>query len=255
MVLVDVHSHLDFKHFDSDREEVVSNMRDKNIFTLSNTLNRDNYYYTKDLFKECSDVVKVCPGLYPVDAQSICDADFESYLNEIRTDRENVMAIGEVGLDLKHGSDEVEFKVQVQRFKSLIELGIELDKPVIIHTWGAEAQVLEILESYVQKSNFRKFILHCFTGKKKLVKKIKELKLYASIPLTVLNTQNFQMLVEELPIGNLFAETDSPYQNPDKERNSPLNIGRVYEKIALIKGYDKAEIENIIYRNYQKVFL
>ena len=63
------------------------------------------------------------------------------------------------------------------------------------------------------------------------------------------------MLVEELPVTKLLAETDAPYQNPDKERNSPLNIPRVYEKIAQMKGYDFSEIENILYRNYQRVFL
>ncbi|MFW6285762.1 MAG: TatD family hydrolase [Nanoarchaeota archaeon] len=255
MVLIDIHSHMDFNHFDNDRINLIEEMKKNNIITLSNTLNQENYNYSKELFKKHNDVIKVCPGLYPIEAQKISNENFNNYIKQIKKEKNDILAIGEIGLDLKHGSDNKEFKVQVQRFKSLIELGIELNKPMIIHTWGAEQEVLEIIEEYVLKTNFNKFILHCFTGKKKLIKKIKELKIYASVPLIILNTQSFQSLVEILSIRNLFIETDSPYLNPDKTRNSPLNIPKIYEKIAQIKKYDTIEIENIIYRNYQKVFL
>lgn len=253
MKLVDIHSHMDFKQFDDDRDVIVSKMREQNIFTLTNTLNRDNFHYTNELFKENSDVVKVLPGLYPLDAQEISDLEFKEYLDEIRSIKD-LVAIGEVGLDLKHGSNDAEFEVQKKRFKDIVELAIELNKPVIVHSWGAEAQLMEIIEEYVTSRGFRKFVIHCFTGKKKLIKKICELKIYASVPLTILNTQNFQILVSELPISKLLVETDSPYQHPGKERNSPLNIPLIYEKIAHMKGYDKKEIENMIYLNYQRLF-
>ena len=92
-------------------------------------------------------------------------------------------------------------------------------------------------------------------GKKKLIKDIKELEIYCSIPLIVLNTQSFQDMVKELPISQLLVETDSPYLNPSRERNSPLNIPKIYEKIAQLKGYDTREVENIIYRNYRLLIL
>lgn len=254
MTLVDIHSHMDFEQFDSDRDDIVSAMREGNIITLTNTLNRENYHKTLSLFKDSPDVVKVLPGLYPTYAQEMSDGEFAEYLQEIRGIR-NLVAIGEVGLDLKHGSNEKEFEVQMRRFRSLIELAIELDKPIIVHSWGAESQTLDIIEEYVSAKGFKKFVIHCFTGKKKLIKKICDLKIYASVPLTVMNTQSFQILVNELPVSKLLVETDSPYQHPGKERNSPLNIPLIYAKIAELKGYDKKEIENIIFRNYQKLFV
>ena len=252
MKLVDIHSHMDFEQFDVDRDNIVSLMRERNILTLTNTINRENYHYALELFKNDSDVVVVLPGLYPTDAQDISDEDFNEYIEEIRHVKD-LVAIGEVGLDLNHGSDEKQFENQKRRFRQIIELAMELDVPVEVHSWKAEVQTLEIIEEYVNKG-FRKFVIHCFTGKKRLVRKIRDLKIYASVPLTVLNTQNFEMLVEELPISKLLVETDSPFQNPSKERNSPLNIPLIYEKIAQMKGYDKKEIENIIYRNFMRVF-
>lgn len=253
MVYIDTHAHLDWKSFDSDREQLVEEMKAKNIVTLTNTINYKNYLSTQKLFENYKEVVKVCPGLYPEDAQKISDEDFDAYLRFIKKEKDKFVLIGEVGLDKKYGDSEELFEKQVKRFRQIIELAIELDKPLSIHTRKAEIEVLNILREYVEKFNFSKFILHCFSGKKKLIKEIKELKIYCSIPLIVLNTQSFKILVEELPISKLLAETDSPFLNPSKERNSPLNIPQIYGEIANIKGLDKIEIENIIYRNYLKL--
>lgn len=252
MKLIDLHAHLDFETFDEDREKILDDMKKNNIFCLSNTLNRENYEKSKRIFKN-SDVVKVCPGLYPQETETITDEDFNSYLELIKKD--DPIAIGEVGLDRHHTKEPEKWEIQEKRFRQIIEFAIEIDKPLIIHTRKAEQRVLEILEEYVTKTRFNKFDLHCFTGKKKLIKKIKELNIYCSIPLAVLNTESFRILVDELPMRQILIETDSPFLNPDKERNTPLNIPRIYDEIAKIKGYDKKEIENIIYRNYMKFIL
>ncbi len=252
MALVDVHSHLDFKDFDKDRKELVEQMRNNNIISLTNTLNPQNYEETKKKFLGFEDTVKVCPGLYPQDAEKISDEDFEKYLKLLQKDKNKFVAIGEVGLDRHHTTDSKLWEVQEKRFRKIIELAIKIDKPIIVHTRKAEERVLELLKEYVTKYNYKKIDLHCFSGKKKLINTIRELKIYCSIPLTILNTQSFQILVENLPISQLLVETDAPFLHPSKERNSSLNIPQIYEKIAQIKGYDKKEIENIIYSNYMK---
>lgn len=255
MTYVDTHAHLDWKSFDDDREDLVNEMRAKNIIALSNTTSYENFVYTKGLFKDNLDVIKVCPGLYPQDAEKISDLEFNNYLDVIRKESKHIVLIGEVGLDKHYTKDDDLFGVQVKRFRQIIDLAIELDKPLSIHTRRAEIEVLNILREYVEKHNFRKFILHCFCGKKSLIKEIKELKIYCSIPLTVLNTTSVKDLVCDLSISQLLVETDSPFLNPNKERNSPLNVPQVYDEIANIKGLDKVEIENIIYRNYLKLIM
>lgn len=258
MAYVDLHCHLDWKSYDGEREQIVSEMKDKNIIALSNTTTRKNYEETKILFKN-SNNIHVCPGLYPQDAEKISDKDFNSYLDLIRKDSDKILAIGEVGLDRYHtklgdeGNENSElWEVQEKRFREIIELGIELDKPIIIHTRKAEQRVLEILREYVVSTGFKKFDLHCFSGKKKLIKDIIELGVYCSIPLTVINTESFRILVKELPIRQILVETDSPFLHPEKIRNSPLSVPLIYDEIAKIKGYDKNEIVNIIYKNYMR---
>ena len=252
MAYVDVHAHLDFDVFDETREQLIKELEAKNIFVLTNTLNQKNYEETKPLFTNTKHV-SVCPGLYPQDAETISDEAMESYLQNLRDNRDSFPAIGEVGLDRHNTKDNQElFDKQERRFRQMIELAIELDKPMLIHTRKAEEVTLEILREYVEKHNFKKFDLHCFTGKKKHIKTIKELGIFCSIPLAVLNTQSFQILVEHLPMRQILVETDSPFLNPHGFPNSSLNVPEIYDKIAEIKGYDKKEIINIIYRNYQR---
>jgi TatD DNase family protein len=251
MAYVDVHAHLDFKDFDQDREELIKKLKENSITTLTNTLNPQNYEYTKSLYGDC-DHIHVLPGLYPQDSEKLSDQEFNSYISYLKEHEDEFMAIGEVGLDRYNTVDPKLWELQEKRFKALIELGIELDKPLIIHTRKAEERVIEILEHYVSETGFKKFDLHCFSGKKKLISRIKALGIYCSIPLIVLNTQSFQLLVEELPMRQLLVETDSPFLNPSKERNSPLNIPQIYAKIAEIKGLDKKEVEHMIYINFQK---
>lgn len=253
-MFIDVHCHLDWESYGDEITKIISEMKDKNIVAWTNTINPESYNKAKEKFKNY-DNVKICAGLYPQDAETISDEDFNNYIKQIKKEKNQIVALGEVGLDFHHSTKQELFDIQEKRFRQLIDLAIKLDKPMLIHARKAEAKVLEILEEYVIKTGFKKFDLHCFMGKKKFIKKIIELGIYCSIPAIVKTTQSFQMLVKELPMKLILVETDSPFLHPEKKQNSPLIVPEIYEQIAQIKGYDKKEIENIIYRNFMKFTL
>ena len=99
-------------------------------------------------------------------------------------------------------------------------------------------------------------MLHCFSGKKILVKKAADLGYYFSIPTNIVRAQNFQLMAKEVNINQLFCETDTPYLSPFREKqNEPAFIIESYKKIAEIKGMDLEEVKNNIWMNYQKLFL
>ena len=252
MTFVDIHAHLDFEVFDNDRDDLLSKLKENKIVVYTNTLNYEEYLKSVKLF-ENYDNINVCPGLYPQEAEKYSTEQIDEYCTYLKKNKDSFLAIGEVGLDRHHTKKSELWDIQEKHFRKLIELAIQLNKPLIIHTRKAEVRTLEIIREYVESTGFKKFNLHCFTGKKKLIKEIKSLGIYCSIPLTVLNTESFQILVRELPIKQLLVETDSPFLNPNKERNTPLNVPLIYDKIADIKGYDKKEIQNIIYRNVMKL--
>ena len=107
----------------------------------------------------------------------------------------------------------------------------------------------------LEKLNYNKIIMHCFSGNMKLVERIINNQWYLSIPANVKHSEHFQKIVEKTSIKQLFCETDSPFLHPDKLRdNEPANVIESYKKIAEIKKMSLAEIEKIIEENYKRLF-
>ena len=165
----------------------------------------------------------------------------------IKKNKNNIVAISEVGLDFVNGED----KEQIEDFQKMIQLAEELKKPIVVHSRKAELKCIETLES----SKNKKIIMHCFSGKKSLVKRIADNGWFLTAPTIVVRSQQFQDIVKNVPISQLFCETDSPYLSPYKNQwNEPAFVIESYNKIAEIKGMDINEVVNNIYMNWQKVF-
>ncbi|MFW6220371.1 MAG: TatD family hydrolase [Nanoarchaeota archaeon] len=169
-------------------------------------------------------------------------------INFIKKNIKKISAIGEVGLDYKNGKNK---KLQMFIFKQMIELAIKHDLPLIIHSRKAELDVIEILEKY----DYKKIILHCFSGKKKLLLRAIKNNWYFTIPTAIVKATQYQEMVKLIPLNKLFCETDSPFMSPfvDK-KNEPMFVIESYKMISKIKNLELIELKNAIYMNYQKLF-
>ncbi len=240
MKLIDIHAHLDFPEL-RKQKELIEEIKKKNILVYSNTLSPRNYWETKELFKDKTHI-KVTPGFYPVDIENANEEEIKSFFETL--DKEKYDFIGEVGLDGKEGKN---LEKQEEFLTELLKYCEKNNKSILLHTRKAEKETLGILSRFKVK-----VCLHCFTGKKKFYKDIKEKGYYCSIPLSVLRSKQLQELVKYLPLSRILVETDSPFLNPLGGINTPLNVPLIYEKIAEIKKLDIREVINIIYMNYIK---
>jgi TatD DNase family protein len=252
MLLVDVHAHLNLKEFDSDLDEVINRAKIAGVKVfINNGLNPDSNRKTLELRKKYS-LIKPALGLYPDDAIKLTEKQIQDELNFIEKNKDEVIAIGEVGLDYKYCKEKKNQEFQKEIFLKIINISQKINKPLIIHSRKAESDVIEILE----KAKAKKVILHCFSGKLKLIKKAAELGYYFSIPTNITRSQHFQKLVEIVDINQLLTETDAPYLSSYKNsRNEPSFIIETIKKIAEIKNISINETANNIFMNYQKVFL
>ncbi len=251
MLLVDVHAHLDLKEFDSDLDDVIKRAEKAGVKAIiSNGINCKSNKKTIELSKKYP-IIKPALGLYPDDAIKLTQEQLQNELNFIKKNKEKIIAIGEVGLDYKYCKKKQEQELQKEIFIKIIKLSKKIDKPLIIHSRKAESDVIEILE----KEKTKKVVLHCFSGKLKLIKKAAELGYYFSVPTNVVRSSQFQKLVEIVDINQLLTETDSPYLSPYKnKRNEPSFIIETIKKIAEIKNITINETANNIFMNYQKFF-
>ena len=257
-LLVDVHTHLDHPLLINKIDEIVKRAKNAGLkHIITNGINPETNRTCLELSKKY-DIVKCAMGLYPRNALKkeiesgeyplkIADFDADGEIDFIRKNKNDIVAISEVGLDFVNGED----KEQIEDFQKMIQLAEELKKPIVVHSRKAELKCVEMLES----SKNKKIVMHCFSSKKSLVKRISDNGWFLTAPTIIVTSQQFQEIVKNVPISQLFCETDSPYLSPYKEKtNEPAFVAESYSKIAEIKEMDVIEAINNIYMNWQKVF-
>jgi TatD DNase family protein len=242
---IDIHCHLDLLE---DIDAVVERARKKDVGVIvTQGINIETNKKALELAEEFKEV-KVALGLYPSECVKLNKKEIDAEIAFIRKNAGKIAAIGEVGLDLKE-LDSLERQSAV--FQSMIELALELNVPVIVHSRNAELECIEFLENL----DVKKVIMHCFGGKLNLVRRIVKNGWSLSIPASVKNSTHFQEIVKIVPLQQLLCETDSPYLHPDKKfPNEPMNILISYKKIAEIKGLSLVDVQKQIFKNYQILF-
>ncbi len=231
--------------------EIVESCNEKNIQIVTCGVNSKSNKKTLSL-KEKHPEIEICLGIYPLDSLKISEDKIQKEINFIRKKRDKIIGIGEVGLDLHYENLPEKFEIQKINFEKFVKLAIELDKPVFVHSRDAEKETIELLEKF----DYKKIVMHCFSGSMKLVKIIVKNGWFLSIPASVKYNEHFQKIAEVVPLENLFCETDSPFLHPDKisgMKNTSENVLESYRKIAEIKKLDLEKVQEKIWENFERL--
>ena len=245
-MLVDLHCHLTAPEFEKNLDEVL--LRSRDMIAVSSGVNWEDNKKVLALCKKYKQV-KAGLGLYPLDALKLNEEKFQRDLDFIRKHKDEFVYVGEAGLDYKESDNA---KKQRDQFEKIISFVEKLKKPLLIHSRKAELDCVELLES----SSVKTVIFHSFTGKLKLAQKIADLGWCFSIPTAVVKSEQFQKVVAEVDISQLFTETDAPFMSPHfGKRNEPSFVVEGVKKIAELKGLDGDEVVKMLYVNFQKKLL
>lgn len=176
-------------------------------------------------------------------------------LSEVANKSKKIVAIGEIGLDYYWNKKNKE--LQKYAFKKQIELAIELELPIVIHTREAVDDTINILKNQIQ--SLKKGIFHCCPLNKELVKQALNMGFYISFagPVTFKNARNANGIINMVPYERILIETDSPYLAPEPHRgmrNDSRNVHFIAEKIAEVKGVEVEKIAQRTYQNAMKIF-
>jgi TatD DNase family protein len=188
-------------------------------------------------------------GIHPHSANDL-DIETKQRLFALAS-HSKVVAIGEIGLDyyyLKRASQFSKYpsrEKQIFCFEQMLDLSIELRKPVIIHSREADADIFAILKSY-QKDI--RGVVHCFSSDWDFAKKILDIGLAISFTgnITFKKNPELERIIEAIPLGSIMIETDCPGLAPEPyrgKRNEPALVVRVAEEIARIKNVSLTEVE------------
>lgn len=249
-MFADMHCHLILSQFQKDLAEVVERAKKANLqFAVSVGCNLEENFRTLELAKQFS-FIKPALGLYPQEAEPLDEEQVDEICDMIRQNKEQIVGIGEVGLDYKHTKDSALIEKQKKAFEKMIKLSEKTKLPLMIHSREAEQDVFDLVKS----SNAKNAIFHCFMGKLSIAKKISDSGHFVSVPTNVAFSSEVQGIAEEIDLRSIIVETDSPFLSPFKgKRNEPSFVVEAVKKIAALKKMKLEDAEEIVFETSNKI--
>ncbi len=273
---IDTHCHLNFKDFQDDFLEVTNRSLENNVYMIvigSEFKTSERAVFLSEKFDKG---VYSAVGLHPIHLQDfLIKNDNENGKYEFKSRGEKfdsqkyqglidknkkIVAVGEIGLDYYHintslGQTEKEIKdLQKEVFLEQLNLAKNNNLPVIIHCREAHDDLYKILKDFSDRNNFSQDwgVVHCFSGDYEMAKKYFSLGLKISFTGLITFVNDWDEVIKKSPIEKLMIETDSPYLSPVPyrgQRNEPLYVKKVAEKIAKIKDIPLGEVEDLLFDN------
>lgn len=171
------------------------------------------------------------------------------------TQRDCVVAIGEIGLDYVPNplTEGVSQEVQREVFAYQISLARETGLPANVHCQGAHQDIMDIIHK--EAGTGLKGISHGFSGDMAMLQDWLDLGFFISIGRAILQDESdsFQAAVRDIPPDRLLTETDSLCLN-DKPLSEPAEVISVVEKLAAIRRTTVNEIADATAANLKRLF-
>lgn len=150
-----------------------------------------------------------------------------------------IVAIGEAGMDRNSTTD---MELQILLFERQIYLSEQYQLPLIIHCVRAYPELLSLHKRIKPR---QAWIIHGFNNNRTILRELLRHGLYVSAGKHLFSPHsNIMKLLPEIPIGQLFIETD----------DAAYKIEQLYEKAADILKITPEELRTGIYKNYERLF-
>jgi TatD DNase family protein len=258
--MIDTHTHLNFKAFSHDWPQVVEQSLSQGIDSMI-VVGTDSATSKKAVhIAQTHQALFAAVGVHPHHAKGITTSEeIEKLIDEIAKIAADprVVAIGEIGIDhheykdSKYTLTSIDVakynKLQVTLFRKQLELAIQLNKPVIIHSRSARDEALQIIEAVNEAMHTKiKGVFHCFEGSKKMVKRVLDLGLHISFTANITYIPDRLDVATLVPLDRLLLETDCPYMSPASmrgERNTPASVTMVAAAHATSRTIDITQVE------------
>lgn len=246
--LFDAHAHMYADAFAADLDDVLARAAARGvqaILTVSETV--DEAQYILDLAAR-HPLLRPCAGLYP----TILDRDAATaMLAFIRQHADQLVAIGEVGLDYWKVQEDTDRELQRDILAQHIALSEELALPLNVHSRSAGRHAI----AWLREHGATRVLMHAFDGKASAAKAGVDAGFSFSIPPSVVRSPQKQKLVRQLPLECLLLESDAPVLGPEKGgRNEPGNVLISCQTIASLKGLTVEEVADVTTANARRLF-
>jgi len=254
MRFVDAHIHLSDEEYSDCTDEIITEAKGSNVVALvSNSMDLETSIKSLKLAVQYPEMVYAALGIHPWNVNALTDVELQKTLELISQERQNrsLIAIGEIGLDSKYKNI---WNKQLTVFNQMLHVAERLHLPVIIHSRGTTAQIVEMLPSY----NLKRVLMHWFSNPISVLEKVVEMGYYITEGPPTAFSNGIHEVVRRIPLSNLLTETDGPvrfFRPPfNGKRTTPAFIPTVVKAVAEIKRLDVETVAEQIAKNFEEFF-
>ena len=248
---IDTHCHLD--KLESDPEQTVEEAKEEGVNTMVTiSVDKESFDFVSKAVKQFKDVYGTV-GIHPHDASEFSPKLRES-IQKMAREQDKLIAIGETGLDyhyMNSSSEDQQFA-----FRKQLQIAVEVNLPVVLHTREAEADTIDILKEIPVPALG---VAHSFTSSLMMAKTLLDMGWYLGINgiVTFKNAEDLREIVRWIPMDRLLLETDSPFLSPIPFRgkpNKPSNIPIIASFVAELRNITIEHLAEKTSENAQRLF-
>lgn len=176
-------------------------------------------------------------GIHPND----CTADWRKELKEleslIKDPANKIVGVGETGMDRHYPN--YNLQRQSDAFRAQIELALEYDLGLSVHSREAYDETLRVLEEYAR--HMPRAVMHCFSYDADFAQQVISwgFKLGIGGTLTYPKNNELRSVVKEVRLSDIVLETDAPFLPPQSirgQQNNPAQIAVIAEYVSQLRG-------------------
>ncbi len=252
-LLIDTHTHLTDPRFADDLDSVIARAMQAGVERLIVCgYDIDSSRAAVDLADRYPNIFATV-GVHPHDSKS-WDIRCVEIIRELSAHKKT-LAIGETGLDYHYDNSPRED--QIRAFREHIELAIELDKPMILHSRSAMPETLAILNDF--KGRLPNTVFHCFSGDVDDLQTVLDLGCWIGVdgPVTFPSSHKLRQVIAACPKDRLLLETDCPYMSPVPfrgKRNEPSYVTYIAKAVAKEWGVPDTQVADTTTANARSFF-
>ncbi len=254
--MIDTHSHMFDGAFDGDREAALARAVEAGVTRiLCPAIDSASHGAMLAMCRASEGLCLPMMGLHPTSVN-----DNPLWENELTIVEEYLAtggfcAVGEVGLDLHWSRDFL--PQQTAAFERQIELALQYDLPLAIHTREAWAEMVAVLEKYAGRG--LRGVMHAFSGSADDYRRVRaagDFVLGVGGSATYKKSR-WRELLPHVDPAHIVLETDAPWLTPEPfrgRRNESAYLTYIRDAVAAILGLTPGEVERITTENARRVF-
>lgn len=257
-MLIDTHAHLFFEDYEGKVDEVIERARAAGVgkIIVPGT-DLETSKKAVELAQKYRGVVYAAAGIHPEEV----GVDNKSQVAEVRKliqeNKEQVVAVGEVGIDLNTDALRANRQEQIELFGEQCKLAARYELPVIVHTRQSVAEVIAVMDEV----RVRRAQLHCFSGTEEELRQVLDRGYFVSFCGNVSWSKRVRAMSALVPTERLLLETDSPFMTPRNGKgepftalNEPSNVTILAQIIARERGVSEGQLAEQTTKNVKELF-